>query len=156
ITLPVAAGHPTLAIRTIDLQSGVDPFSLVLAYDRVLLAASAYDLATGTAIFVIPPNAPGLKVGTTPTIAEISDYQETKNVNTIGANVMPNTSFLQFRLDVVDHPAATWLLPPAKTCLDKTQRLLVLASATKKIASVTFFDGKDKIGSETRGTAGLY
>src|SRR5207237_1478947 len=31
LTRTVAAGHPTLAVRTIDLQSGVDPLSLVIA-----------------------------------------------------------------------------------------------------------------------------
>jgi minor extracellular serine protease Vpr len=156
VTLRVAAGRPTIAIRTIDLQSGVDPFSLVLQYGRVLLGAAAYDRTTGTAVFPIPPAAPPLKAGATPAIVQISDYQETKNVNTIGADVMPNTSFLQFRLDVVDHPAVTWLLPLGTSCLDPTQRLLALASATKEIASVTFFDGKNKIGSTTKGAAGLF
>ena len=51
ITRTVSAGRPTIVLRTLDLQSGVDPLSLVLAYGRVLVGAVAYDPVSGIAIF---------------------------------------------------------------------------------------------------------
>jgi Bacterial Ig domain/Subtilase family len=156
ITKTVAAGRPTLALRTLDLQSGVDPLSLVLQYGRTLLGASAYDPLSGIAIFVLPAQAPALKAGKTTIVTAVSDYEETKNVNTIGVNVMPNTTFLESRLSVVNHPVVTWLAPESGDCLASRTRLLVLASGTKKVASVTFLDGDKTIATDRTGSAGLY
>src|SRR5262249_49792369 len=39
VTTTVSAGRPTIVVRTTDLQSGVDPLSLVLGYGRVLVGA---------------------------------------------------------------------------------------------------------------------
>ena len=47
VTTTVAAGHPTIVARTIDLQAGVDPLSLVFAYGDTLIGAAAYDPISG-------------------------------------------------------------------------------------------------------------
>ena len=59
-----------------------------------------------------------------------SDYQEAKNVNTVGNDLMPNTAFLQTRLTVVNGPTVTWIEPPAHVCAVKNDRLLVVAAST--------------------------
>jgi hypothetical protein len=88
---------------------------------------------------------------------QASDFQETKNVNTTGANVMPNTRFASVKLRVVNGPAVSWLLPDARACLPRrTTRLAVDASSTGRIASVVFRDGKRRIGRGTTQGAGLY
>ncbi|MDX6412526.1 MAG: hypothetical protein QOE91_2042, partial [Gaiellaceae bacterium] len=156
LTTRVAAGRPTLAARATDSQSGVDPLSIVVGYNNVLLGAAAYDPISGIVIFPIPANAPVLKAGKRAAILSASDFQETKNVNTIGTNVMPNTAFTNVKLKVVSGPAVSWLAPTTNACTGKTPRLLVVASSTKKISSVTFFDGKKKLKTIKTGVAGLY
>ena len=152
----VAAGRPTLAARATDLQSGVDPLSIVVAYNKVVLGAAAYDPASGIVLFPIPGNAPAFKAGKRAAILSAADFQETKNVNTIGTNVLPNTTFKNVKLDVVSGPAVSWVAPFTNACAAKTERLLVVASSTKKIASVTFFDGKKKLKTVKTGLEGLY
>jgi hypothetical protein len=156
LTTRVAAGRPTIAARATDSQSGVDPLSIVVGYNKVLLGAAAYDPISGIVIFPIPANAPVLKAGKRAAILSASDFQETKNVNTIGTNVMPNTAFTNVKLKVVSGPAVSWLAPSTNACTGKTPRLLVVASSTKKISSVTFFDGKKKLRTIKTGVAGLY
>jgi hypothetical protein len=158
ITTTVAAGRPTIVARTLDLQSGVDPLSLVIAYGRVLVGAAAYDPISGIAIFPLPPTAPALKPGRTPLIFVAGDFQEDKNVDQAGeiTSILPNTTFVPVRLDVVNHPTVTWLTPNSSVCAAARTRLLVVASATKKIRHVQFFvDGKP-IATIRRGSAGLY
>ena len=48
LTTRVSAGRPTIAIQTLDRGAGVDPFSLVLSYGRVLVGAAAYDPFSGS------------------------------------------------------------------------------------------------------------
>ena len=50
LTTRVAAGRPTIAVQILDAGSGVDPFSLVLSYGRVLVGASGYDPSSGVAV----------------------------------------------------------------------------------------------------------
>ena len=57
-TTTIAAGRPTIVARTLDLQAGVDPLSLVIAYGRVLIGAAAYDPVSGFAIFPLPACGP--------------------------------------------------------------------------------------------------
>jgi hypothetical protein len=152
----VAAGRPTLAARTTDSQSGVDPLSIVVGYNNIVLGAAAYDPASGVALFPIPANAPAFKAGKRAATLSASDFQETKNVNTIGTNVLPNTTFKGVKLTVVTGPALTWVVPLTNACAAKTERLLVVASSTKKIESVTFFDGKKKLKTIKTGLQGLY
>jgi minor extracellular serine protease Vpr len=158
ITTTVAAGRPTIVARTLDLQSGVDPLSLVIAYGKVLVGAAAYDPVTGIAIFPLPSTASALKAGKTPLVFQAGDFQEDKNVDQAGeiTSILPNTTFVPVRLDVVNHPTATWLSPSSGDCTAARTRLLVVASATKKIRHVRFsVDGKT-IATITRGVAGLY
>ena len=58
VTTTVAAGHPTIIARTIDLQAGVDPLSLVFAYGDTLIGAVAYDPISGYAVFPLPRVGP--------------------------------------------------------------------------------------------------
>ena len=156
LTTRVAAGRPTLAAIATDSQSGVDPLSIVIAYNKIVLGAAAYDPISGIVLFPIPTNAPAFKAGKRTAILSASDFQETKNVNTIGADILPNTAFKNVKLNVVSGPAVTWVAPSNNACAAKTARLLVVASSTKKISSVTFFDGKKKLKTITKGLEGLY
>jgi minor extracellular serine protease Vpr len=156
LTTRVNAGRPLLVARAEDAGAGVDPLSLVLSYNGVLIGASAYDPLSGLAVFGLPPQAPKLRVGTTPTIMEASDYQESKNIDTIGPDLLPNTAFKQNKLKVVDGPAVTWLEPEQNACLVKHDRLLVVAGSTTKVAKVQFFDGARLIGTTTSGPGGVF
>jgi minor extracellular serine protease Vpr len=156
LTRRVAPGRPTIAARIRDAGSGVDPFSLVIGYKQVLVGAAAYDPVSGIAVFPLPAEAPALTARTAATI-QASDYQETKNVNTSGSEIMPNTAFKNVRIAVAARPAVSWLIPdPAAGCVKGTARLVVVASASRRIASVRFFDGKRRIATVRTGTAGLY
>jgi minor extracellular serine protease Vpr len=156
LTTRIAAGRPTLAALAFDGQSGVDPLSLVIAYNKVLLGAAAYDPISGIVLFPIPPNAPAIKAGKRTGILSASDFQEAKNVNTIGTDVLPNTNYLNVKFKVVSGPAVSWVAPFANSCTGKVVRLLVVASSTKKVASVTFFDGTRKLATVKKGTEGLF
>ncbi|MHB8642054.1 MAG: S8 family serine peptidase [Gaiellaceae bacterium] len=156
LTTKVASGRSTIVARATDTQSGVDPLSLVLAYDKALLGASAYDPTTGIVLFSIPPAAPALKTGTTKETLSASDFQEAKNVNTIGTNILPNTQYKNGKITVIDGPALTWVVPLDNACIGKPQRLLVAASSTKNVSQVTFFvDGK-QVGVDKTATVDLF
>ncbi len=156
VTRRVAAGRPVLLFRVLDAGAGVNPYSLVLAYGRVLLAPSAYDPASGLVLFALPDGAPAIRAGRTKALVAASDYQEAKNVSTSGADVMPNTRFQPVTLRAVAGPAITWITPDAGSCVAKSVRLTVLAGATRPIAAVSFFDGKRRIRSLRRGGGGIF
>jgi hypothetical protein len=156
VTQRVAAGRPLLVARTLDLGAGVDPLSLVLAYKRVLIGASAYDALSGYVLFGLPPQAPKLKPGRTPAVVVSSDYQEAKNVNTVGNEILPNTSYLGARIRVVNGPAVTWLVPDSRQCVAKNEPLLVAASATRKLREVRFLADGRRVGRDRTGPDGLY
>jgi subtilisin family serine protease len=157
LTSRVAAGRPTLAARVIDLQSGVDPLSLVIAYNNALLGAAAYDPISGLALFPLPSQAPKLTKKRTAATLVASDNQEAKNVNTIGTDILPNTTFKNVKLKVVSGPAVTWLSPDARTCVrGKTARIAAAASSTKPVRAVTFRDGARRIARVSANVAGLY
>jgi minor extracellular serine protease Vpr len=158
VTTSVAAGRPTVVAIARDSQSGIDPLSLVFNYNNnVLLGASAYDPETGLVLFVIPPNAPVIKAAKKKqqTLLIASDNQEAKNVNTIGANVLPNTNYKPVKVAVVSGPTVAWLVPKQNACLRTTTRLAVVAGSTKKLTSAAFSDGNKKIGSRKPDSAGL-
>jgi hypothetical protein len=158
LTTRVATGRPTLAVRVLDAVagSGVDPLSLVIGYQRVLVGAAAYDPASGLALFPLPTQAPALTGGTAATI-QASDYQETKNVNTSGSDIMPNTAFKAARIAVAARPAVNWLAPdPTGACVKGTARLVVAASSPRRIVSVRFLDGKRRVATVRKGVAGLF
>jgi minor extracellular serine protease Vpr len=158
VTTRLAAGRPTVVAIARDSQSGIDPLSLVLNYNNnILLGASAYDPGTGLVLFVIPSNAPAIKAAKTKKAAVLiaSDNQEAKNVNTIGANVLPNTNYKSLKLAVGNTPTVAWLVPSRNACLRATTRLAVVAGSTKKLKTVTFYNGKRKIGSSKPDSAGI-
>jgi minor extracellular serine protease Vpr len=156
LTKRVSAGRPTLALQALDRGAGVDPFSLLLSYRRVLIGAALYDPSNGIAVFPLPTAAPRLRAGRLQATFSVSDYQEAKNANTYGGDVLPNTRVIRSRLRVVRGATVTWLTPLARRCAARRVQLVVLASATKRIRAVRFFDGKRRLRVDRRGVAGLY
>jgi hypothetical protein len=85
-----------------------------------------------------------------------SDYQESKNANTYGGDVMPNTRITTRRLRVTRGATITWLTPLARRCVERSESLLVSASSTGRLGSVQFFDGKRRLRTVRRNVAGLF
>ncbi len=156
LTTRVTTGRPLLVARVTDLGSGVDPLSLVIGYDNALIGASAYDPFTGLAVFDLPTDAPKLKVGTPSTLIQASDFQESKNIDAIGANLYPNTAFKKVKLTVVSGPAVDWILPYAGSCAAKSDRLVATATSAKKVTSVVFTDDGKRVGVDKAGSGGVY
>ena len=156
LTTRVAAGRPTIVVRTLDGGSGVDPLSLAFAYNKVIVGAAAYDPASGLAVFPLPAAAPKLSVGKTKSTLVSGDYQETKNVNTVGNEIMPNTTFKDVVLRVISGPAVSWLAPAAGSCVKGTERLVVAGSSTATVRSVRFYDGARELKAKKQAAAGLY
>jgi minor extracellular serine protease Vpr len=156
LTTRVAAGRPTIALQALDKGSGVDPFSLVLSYGRVVVGAAAYDPSSGVAVFPLPSTAPRLRAGRLRIAFLASDHQEAKNANTYGGDVLPNTRIAGRQLRVLRRATLTWLTPLARRCAPRQVQLLVSASATNRIRAVRFFDGERRLRVVRRGVAGLY
>lgn len=156
ITDRVSAGRPTIALRVLDTGAGVDPYSLVIGYRNSLVAAAAYDPVSSIAIFALPDSAPTLKVGKRVLAAEAADFQEAKNVDSVGDQLLPNTAFARGPIRVVAGPSVTWLAPEANECAAKRTSLVVLAGSTAKVRSVRFFDGERKLAAGKAEGAGLY
>jgi subtilisin family serine protease len=155
VTKRVASGRPTIVARVLDGGSGVDPLSLVLAYRGVLVGASRYDAESGIALFPLPLSVE-LPRGPTRAIVTASDFQEAKNVNSVGDDVLPNTAFRPVLITGVAGPALTWVTPAQNECVARTAPLVVVASSTKRIRSVRFLvDGK-QIDVDRKGAAGVY
>src|SRR5437879_3052690 len=156
LTTRVSAGRPTLVFRTLDSQSGVDPGSLAIGYRGALVGASSFDRASGLAIFALPSQVSPLHVGDVRTGMVTSDYQEAKNIDTIGPSIMPNTRALITKLHVVAGAAVDWLLPTAGVCGQRRQPLIVAASGPGGVKSVRFaVDGKRR-SVVHHGIAGLW
>jgi hypothetical protein len=142
LTTRVATGHPTLVFRTTDSQSGVDPSSLTLGYEGRLIAVDSFDRATGVATFRLPASAPVLRAGTLRVTMLSSDYQEAKNVDTVGPSIMPNTRRATAVVRVVARTALDWLVP-SSGCVGRHQLLLVAASSPTGVHGVRFaIDGR--------------
>ena len=155
VTTRVSAGHPVVVAQAYDGGSGVDPLSLAFNYRQVILGANAFDPVSGLAIFSIPSAAPPLKAGTTRSILFANDYQETKNVNSVGGNLFPNSTFQPARLKVVAGPAVTWLLPLGG-CSPHAVPLLAVGSSTVRTAHVVFANGRRTIARLPRSALGVY
>src|SRR5439155_9165882 len=138
VTKRVAAGRPTIVARVTDRGAGVDPLSLVIAYRGVLVGALLYDPASGVAIFPLPKQAAALPAGRTRAVLSASDFQEAKNVNSVGDDILPNTRFRPVSITGVSGPALTWVSPAANQCVGQTAGLVVVASSTKPVCSVRF------------------
>jgi subtilisin family serine protease len=140
LTTRVAAGRPLLVARVTDRQSGVDPGSLVVAYRGLKLGAEAYDADTGLALFptdggrVVPAGRFTATLGA-------SDFQETKNVNTFGPSVMPNTRRLRVAVVAVAGPVVTWLAPDSRSCVHRSARLVLAAGSNRRVRLVRVLDG---------------
>src|SRR5205823_7845363 len=67
----------------------------------------------------------------------------------------PNTNYKPVKLAVVTKPTVSWLVPKQHACLRTTTRLAVVAGSTKKLRTVTFFDGGKKIRSNKPDGAGI-
>jgi minor extracellular serine protease Vpr len=156
LTTRVSAGRPTVAIQTLDRGAGVDPFSLVFNYGRVLIGAAAYDQFSGVALFPLPDAAPRIGAGRRRVAFQTADYQEAKNADVYGRDLMPNTRVKASRLHVVSGPTLTWLMPQSRTCVPRTAPLLVVAGPAGKARTARFFDGKRHIRSLRKNIAGLY
>jgi hypothetical protein len=156
LTTRITAGRPLIVGQAADPQSGVDPLSLVINYNNALVGASLYDPFSGLIVFGIPNAAPPFKAGTTRAVVAASDYQEAKNINTVGNDIYPNTNFRLIKLTVVNGPTVTWIEPPARVCALKNDRLLVVADSTKKVKQVEFTDNGKRVGVDTSGAGGVY
>jgi minor extracellular serine protease Vpr len=156
ITRRVAAGRPTIVVRVRDAESGVDPYSIALQSRGATAAATSFDRKTGIAVLPFPNDAAPLAAGTRRLRVIASDFQETKNVNTIGANQMPNTAFAGWRVRVVRGPVIQWVLPEASSCAATRETLTVAASGASAVDSVQFtVDGKP-IARGRNGDLGIY
>ena len=156
MTKRIAAGRPTIVARVRDAASGVDPLSLLLLFGSNQVGATAFDPETGIAVFTIPRDLRPLGAG--PAFMRIfaSDFQETKNINTEGANPMPNSRFRGIRIEVVNGPTVTWITPNTGACLARRSKLQVVANSPSLISSVGFFDGNRQIGRVRKNVAGIY
>jgi minor extracellular serine protease Vpr len=151
LTTRVRTGRPLLVARVTDRQAGVDPGSLVLSYRGIQLGADAYDPETGLALFPVPRDAPALATGAGRVTLGASDFQETKNVSTLGPSVMPNTQRRRLRLTAVARPTVTWLLPEANRCVRGRVKLLLAADTRPRVV-----DGSRSIGPVVEARRGLY
>ena len=149
----VTAGRPTIAIRTTDAQSGVDPQSLTLGFKGVLVASSTYDARTGIATFGLPSSSPPLRPGRTTIRVISSDFQEAKNVDTVGTAIMPNTRTISATLTVVAGAAVDWVRPAAGACLSPPEQVFaVAASAPGGVRTVRFtVDGRHSVAAARSG-----
>jgi hypothetical protein len=156
LTKRVTAGRPTIVARVTDKGAGVDPLSLVIAYRGVLVGAVVYDPTTGIAVFPLPRQAPKIPKGHTRAVISAADYQESKNVDSVGADILPNTAFRPVGITGVSGPALTWVTPAENECLARTAALVVVASSTKRVRSVRFLvDGK-QIQIDRKGIADVF
>ena len=119
--------------------------SILSPGDRVprrRVGAALYDPVAGLALFPLPAAAPPIPVGRTAATIVASDFQEAKNVNTSGENVMPNTNFAAARLQVVNAPTIQWLYPERREC----------ATARTQLVAVAEVDARDPLGPVPRRT----
>ncbi len=138
LTTHVTTGRPTIAVRTTDTQSGVDPQSLTIGYKGLLVGASSYDPKTGIALFALPSSTPALAAGDLSLTIASSDFEEAKNVDTSGTSIMPNTRTVSTRLHVTNGPTVSWLTPAAGVCAAKPQPLLVETGSPAPVTGVRF------------------
>ncbi len=156
VTSKVSAGRPLIALRVLDGDSGIDPYSLVISYRNVLVGAAAYDPSSGVALFPLPPTAPALEAGQRQLSASAADFQEAKNVDSVGDDLLPNTAFASGSLRVVDGPTVAWLDPDVRSCVSRTAPLVAIANSSTAIQSVRFLDGSRGISVIKRSGGGLY
>jgi hypothetical protein len=153
-TRRVAGRLPVLAVRFRDAKAGVDPITLTVGYGDVAGGATFYDPVTGLALFPIPPEEP-LDFGRNRVTLTASDFQESKNVNTAGSDIFPNTLEREV-IVVVDtsRAAVSWLEPAARACVRRGEELLVSANGPREIREVRVYDGERLVGRDRRPADG--
>lgn len=149
LTARVTAGRPTLAFRTTDAQSGVDPASLTVGYQGVLVGAGTFDRATGTATFALPASVPALRAGTVRVRLMSSDFQEAKNIDTSGRTLMPNTRTVSVRVRVVADTTVSWLRASCR-------RLTVVAGSPRRVVAVRFAVDGRRVATDRSGRQGVW
>jgi minor extracellular serine protease Vpr len=156
LTTRVAAGRPTIVLQTLDSQSGVDPISLTVGYKGTLVGATSYDPLSGIAVFPLPAGAPQLVAGAITFRFVSADFQEAKNIDTVGPSIMPNTRFASAKVRVVSGTAVDWIAPTGPCLAQKQQRLVVAASSTRQVIRVRFtLDGR-QVADVRHGSSGLW
>ena len=138
LTKRVAAGRPMIARgSSTDRGAGVDPLSLVIGYKRRAGRRALYDPVSGLALLPLA-GAPKIRPAGRRRSSVASDYQESKNIDQAGDNVLPNTRVPLLRLRAVARPTVTWLLPAGRTPASRRgDRLFVTAGSTRGVRSVT-------------------
>jgi hypothetical protein len=155
LTTRVAAGRPTIVLKVQDAQAGVDPSSMTIGYGGVLVGATTYDRKSGIAVFPSPGAAPALRSGSVELRLVASDYQEAKNIDTIGPSIMPNTRSTRQRIRIVAGTSVDWVVPAPGACLAPKQGLSVAVSSTSAIAGVHFVVDGHRVAA-TRHAGGLW
>jgi hypothetical protein len=152
LTTHVAPGRPTLVLRVRDAGAGVDPSSLTIGYQGILIGATTYDPTSGIAVFPVPQNAPKLGGGTLQLRLVASDFQEAKNIDTVGPSIMPNTRSTKQRIHVGVGTSIAWIFPAPGACLAKGQTASVAVSSTEAVTKVRFvLDGRSIEGMRGNG-----
>ena len=91
-----------------------------------------------------------------PLALEASDYQEAKNIDTVGNDILPNTSYLSTKITVVNGPTVSWIEPPAGVCAFKHDQLTVVADSTTAVKQVVFSADGKRVGVDKSGPGGVY
>ena len=157
ITSRVAAGRPTLAAaRARSRRRASTRISLVIGYGRALIARRG--LRPGQRHRALPAAARGARAarGETLLSASAADFQEAKNVDSVGDELLPNTAFASGNITVVERPGDHLGHARAERVRRRPAQLLVLASSTAALRSVRFLDGSKPIATVRRGVAGIY
>ena len=119
------------------------------------MLAALYDPSSGLVIWLLD-GAPRIGRGKTPLSVVASDYQESKNVDQAGENILPNSAFRRLRLRGVAGPLLTWLLPGRKACVGKAVGLVVAGGSSHGVRSVAFFVGRHRISKQHAGPLGIF
>ena len=99
---------------------------------------------------------PPLQAGKRLLAASAADFQEAKNVDSVGDELLPNTAFAVRQHHRRERPGDHVGHARADECATAQRQLVVLASSTAALRSVRFLDGSKPIATVKRGTAGIY
>jgi hypothetical protein len=89
-------------------------------------------------------------------VLSAADYQESKNVNGVGSNILPNTAFRSVSITGVAGPALSWVSPPQNTCVEKTVALIAVASSTTRVRSVRFLADGKQVAIDRTGVSDVF
>jgi hypothetical protein len=141
----------------LDVGAGVDPLTLELSYGGSIVGATSYDPEDGLALFPIPPEADSLRPGRNRVVIKASDHQESKNLQTTGTDLFPNSARVRVFVRVTpDRAAVSWLAPRTGSCAGRNAELLVAADGPRRIELVRFLEGERVIGVDRKGEGGLF